>query len=64
MLDHGVERVDVLLGAASPSDALPTMRIEVVGDVQILLGDRRILELLMTDPHGSPGWRMGPTYSS
>ena len=30
----------------------------------IVLGDRRILELLMTDPQGSPGWRMGPTYSS
>lgn len=30
----------------------------------IVLGDRRILELLMSDPHGSPGWRMGPTYLS
>ena len=30
----------------------------------IVLGDRRILELLMTDPQGSPGWRMGPTYLS
>ena len=30
----------------------------------IVLGDRRILEHLMTDPQGSPGWRMGPTYSS
>ena len=30
----------------------------------IVLGDRRILEHLMTGPQGSPGWRMGPTYSS
>ena len=30
----------------------------------IVLGDRSILELLMTDPQGSPGWRMGPTYIS
>ena len=30
----------------------------------IVLGDRRILDLLMSDPQGSPGWRMGPTYSS
>ena len=30
----------------------------------IVLGDRRILELLMTDPQGPPGWRMGPTYES
>ena len=30
----------------------------------IVLGDRRILELLMMDPQGPPGWRMGPTYES
>ena len=36
----------------------------VNGGDGVVVGDRSLLELLMSNPRGPPGWRMGPTYLS
>lgn len=53
------------------ADSLPRKEIiayniyELVnGGDGVVVGDRSLLELLMSNPRGPPGWRMGPTYLS